>query len=186
MRELGAVDADELYTALELLGEAQQRIETALAKRQFSDGCLVLFQPGVQLSQHSALQLRQLQPQPADDGKKDKLQIVFDLLCAPHGCSCPIAVEVYPIAIPAIRSTLVHPRVAWLTELEAFPDYPAWFLVGDRGMSSPKPGSGRPHAPAGLDRLRRLCSPAVEDLRFGPFALICSFLAHHTTAIWRR
>ena len=41
--ELGTVDEDELYAALDLLGEAQPKIETALAKRHLRDGCLVLY-----------------------------------------------------------------------------------------------------------------------------------------------
>jgi hypothetical protein len=41
--ELGTVDEDEFYAALDLLGEAQPKIETALAKRYLRDGCLVLY-----------------------------------------------------------------------------------------------------------------------------------------------
>jgi hypothetical protein len=40
---LGAVDEDELYAALDLLGKAQPRIEAAFAKRHLRDGCLVLY-----------------------------------------------------------------------------------------------------------------------------------------------
>jgi hypothetical protein len=41
--KLGAVDEDELYAALDLLGETQPKIETALARRHLRDGCLVLY-----------------------------------------------------------------------------------------------------------------------------------------------
>ena len=41
--ELGAVDEDELYAALDLLSEAQPKIERVLAKRHLRDGCLVLY-----------------------------------------------------------------------------------------------------------------------------------------------
>ena len=41
--ELGAVDEDELYAALDLLGEAAAQIEVVLAKRHLRDGCLVLY-----------------------------------------------------------------------------------------------------------------------------------------------
>ena len=37
--ELGEVDEDELYAALDLLGTAQPRIERALAKRHLQNGC---------------------------------------------------------------------------------------------------------------------------------------------------
>jgi hypothetical protein len=39
---LGAVDEDELYRALDLLGAAQPKIEAALARRHLQNGCLVL------------------------------------------------------------------------------------------------------------------------------------------------
>ena len=40
---LGEVDEDELYAALDWLGQAQPKIETALAKRHLQNGCLVLY-----------------------------------------------------------------------------------------------------------------------------------------------
>src|ERR1700733_13844018 len=40
---LGEVDEDELYTALDWLGERQPAIETALAKRHLKNGTLVLY-----------------------------------------------------------------------------------------------------------------------------------------------
>jgi hypothetical protein len=40
---LGAVDEDELYAALDLLGQAQPKIEAALARRHLRNGCLVLY-----------------------------------------------------------------------------------------------------------------------------------------------
>jgi hypothetical protein len=41
--ELGHVDEDELYLALDLLLAAQPKIETALARRHLKSGCLVLY-----------------------------------------------------------------------------------------------------------------------------------------------
>src|SRR6266481_2855535 len=41
--ELGQVDEDELYLALDLLLAAQPRIETAFARRHLKGGCLVLY-----------------------------------------------------------------------------------------------------------------------------------------------
>ena len=43
MLHLGAVDEDELYTALDWLLERQPTIETALAKRHLNSGTLVLY-----------------------------------------------------------------------------------------------------------------------------------------------
>jgi hypothetical protein len=40
---LGDVDEDELYTALDWLGQAQPNIEAALAHKHLKNGCLVLY-----------------------------------------------------------------------------------------------------------------------------------------------
>jgi hypothetical protein len=89
--ELGAVDEDELYAALDVLGEAQPRIEAAFAKRHLRDGCLVLYD-----LTSSHLEGRKCEPGQYGynrDGKSGKLQIVSGLLCAADGC--PVAVEVF-------------------------------------------------------------------------------------------
>ena len=91
MLELGAVDEDELYAALDLLGEAQPRIEAALAKRHLRDGCLVLYDLTSSYLEGRHCELGRFGY--SRDGKKDKLQIVFGLLCAADGC--PIAVEAF-------------------------------------------------------------------------------------------
>jgi hypothetical protein len=172
--DLGEVDEDELYAALELLGAAQPKIEAALARRHLQDGCLVL-EPA----------LGPARPDPGDltsswlegrccelarfgysrDGKRDKLQIVFGLLCNAEGC--PIAVEVFE-GDTADPATLAD-QVAKLKERFALDRV---VLVGDRGMLT----SARIEQdlkPAGLDWITALRAPAIQALagESGPLQL---------------
>ena len=85
--ELGTVDEDELYAALDLLGEAQPKIEIALAKRHLRDGCLVLYDLTSSYLEGRHCELGRFGY--SRDWQPGKLQIVFGLLCAADGC--PIA-----------------------------------------------------------------------------------------------
>jgi transposase len=163
---LEAVDEDELYRALDLLGEAQPRIEAALARRHLEEAALVLYM----------LALGPAKPDPGDltsswlegrccelarfgysrDGRRDKLQIVFGLLCAGNGC--PVAVQVFE-GDTADPSTLVS-QVAKLKQRFGLKRV---VLVGDRGMIT----SARIEAdlkPAGLDWITALRAPAIQAL----------------------
>ena len=123
--ELGAVDEDELYAALDLIGEAQPKIETALAKRRLRDGCLVLYDLTSSYLEGQHCELGRFGY--SRDGKRDKLQIVFGLLCAADGC--PVAVEVFE-GNAGDPSTLA----AQVTKLKERFGLSRVTLVGDRGM----------------------------------------------------
>ena len=114
--------ADELYAALDLLGEAQPKIEIALAKRHLRDGCLVLYDLTSSYLEGRHCELGRFGY--SRDGQPGKLQIVFGLLCAADGC--PIAVEVFT----ADPSTLA----AQVTKLKERFGLSRVVLVGDRGM----------------------------------------------------
>ena len=88
---LGEVGEDELYAALDWLGERQPAIETALAKRHLKNGTLVLYDLSSSYMEgtHCPLAHRGY----SRDGRKGTLQIVYGLLCAPDGC--PVAIEVF-------------------------------------------------------------------------------------------
>jgi hypothetical protein len=152
--ELGAVDEDELYAALDLLGEAQGRIEAAFAKRHLRDGCLVLYDLTSSYLEGRRCELGRFGY--SRDGKKDKLQIVFGLICGADGC--PIAVEVFdgntadPSTLPA--------QVAKLKERFGLSRV---VLVGDRGMIT-EARIREDLAPAGLDWLTALRAPAIQAL----------------------
>ena len=152
--ELGAVDEDELYAALDLIGEAQQKIEAALARRHLRDGCLVLYDLTSSYLEGRHCELGRFGY--SRDGKRDKLQIVFGLICAADGC--PVAVEVFE-GNAGDPSTLAA-QVAKLKERFGLSRV---LLVGDRGMIT-EARVREDLAPAGLDWLTALRAPAIQAL----------------------
>ena len=152
--ELGTVDEDELYAALDLLGEAQPKIETALAKRHLRDGCLVLYDLTSSYLEGRHCELGRFGY--SRDGQPGKLQIVFGLLCAADGC--PVAVEVFD-GNTADPSTLA----AQVTKLKERFGLSRVVLVGDRGMIT-EARIGEDLIPAGLDWLTALRAPAIQAL----------------------
>ena len=166
---LAAVDEGELYRALDLLGEAQPKIEAALARRHLEDGALVLYDLtsswlegrccelarfGYSLAAGTGLGPRS--PTRWPSGRRDKLQIVFGLLCAADGC--PIAVQVFE-GDTADPSTLA----AQIDKLKQRFGLQRVVLVGDRGMIT----SARIEQdllPAGLDWITALRAPAIQAL----------------------
>jgi hypothetical protein len=70
-------------TALDLLGAAQPKIEAALARRHLQDGCLLLYDLTSSWLEGRCCELARLGY--SRDGKRDKLQIVFGLLCNAEG-----------------------------------------------------------------------------------------------------
>jgi hypothetical protein len=91
MLELETADEDELYAAMDWLGERQERIEVELADRHLHNGSLVLYDVTSTYFEGRTCPLAKLGHN--RDGKKGKLQIVFGLLCTLEGC--PVAVEVF-------------------------------------------------------------------------------------------
>jgi len=86
-----SADEDELYGAMDWLGERQGRIESKLAARHLQNGSLVLYDVTSTYFEGRTCPLARLGHN--RDGKKGKLQIVFGLLCTFQGC--PVAVEVF-------------------------------------------------------------------------------------------
>ena len=152
--ELGAVDEDELYAALDLIGEAQPKIEAALARRHLRDGCLVLYDLTSSYLEGQHCELGRFGY--SRDGKRDKLQIVFGLICAADGC--PVAVEVFE-GNTGDPSTLA----AQVTKLKERFGLSRVLLVGDRGMIT-EARIREDLAPAGLDWLTALRAPAIQAL----------------------
>lgn len=151
---LGAVDEDELYRALDLLGRAQSGIEKALARRHLKAGCLVLYDLTSSYLEGRRCELARYGY--SRDGRRDRLQIVFGLLCTADGC--PIAVEVFEgdTADPATLAAQVD-KLKTRFRLKRV------VLVGDRGMIT----QARIDAdlkPAGLDWITALRAPAIQAL----------------------
>ena len=122
---LQSADEDELYDAMDWLLKRQERIESKLAKRHLSEGCLVLYDVTSTYFEGRKCPLAKLGH--SRDGKRDKPQIVFGLLCSADGC--PVAVEVFDgdtsdaatlaAQVEKVRERFGIQRVVW---------------VGDRGM----------------------------------------------------
>ena len=151
---LGAVDEDELYTALDWLLERQPQIEAALARRHLSSGTLVLYDVTSSYLEGRCCPLAQRGYN--RDRKRGKLQIVYGLLCAPDGC--PVAIEVFegstgdPMTLAA-QIEKVKQRFN-LTHV---------VLVGDRGMIT-QARIEEDIKPAKLDWITALRAPAIKAL----------------------
>ena len=122
---LGTVSEQELYTALDWLLSRQPHIEQRLARQHLRQGTLVLYDVTSTYFEGRTCPLARRGY--SRDGKRDKLQIVFGLLCASDGC--PVAVEVFEgnVADPATLSE----QVAKLKQRFRLSRV---VLVGDRGM----------------------------------------------------
>jgi hypothetical protein len=88
---LGAVDADELYAALDWLGERQQRIEARLARRHLEQGAHVLYDVSSSYFEGRTCPLLALGY--SRDGRRGMPQIVYGLLCDGEGR--PVAIELF-------------------------------------------------------------------------------------------
>src|ERR1700739_2189955 len=151
---LGPVDEDELYVALDWLGERQEAIEKALRAQHMDDGTPVLYDVSSSYVEGRCCELARLGYN--RDGKKGKLQIVYGLLCAADGC--PVAIEVFEgdtgdprtlaAQIDKVKKRFALERVA---------------LVGDRGMITQARLEAE-IAPAGLDWITALRAPAIRML----------------------
>jgi hypothetical protein len=151
---LGAVSEQELYAALDWLLSQQSRLEQRLARQHLSQGTLVLYDVSSTYFEGRSCPLARHGY--SRDGKRDKLQIVFGLLCASDGC--PVAVEVFEgnAADPATLTAQVEKlkqrfRLAHVV------------LVGDRGMIT----AARIETllkPSGLDWITALRAPSIRAL----------------------
>lgn len=152
---LGRVTENDLYFAMDWLGGEQERIENALAAKHLKGGLLVLYDITSTYFEGRTCPLAKLGH--SRDGKKNKLQIVLGLLCAPHGC--PVAVEVFegscadsatlPSQIAKIRERFGIERVV---------------LVGDRGMITQARIRQDLAGKEGLDWITALRAPQIRKL----------------------
>ena len=152
--ELGTVSEQELYAALDWLLSQQSRIESRLAQRHLSQGTLVLYDVSSTYFEGRTCPLARRGY--SRDGKRDKLQIIFGLLCASDGC--PVAVEVFEgnTGDPATLATQI-------TKLKQRFRLDHVVLVGDRGMIT----EARVETvlkPAGLDWITALRAPTIRML----------------------
>lgn len=152
--KLGDVELEQVYAALDWLGEAQEGIEKRLARQHLSGSTLVLYDLTstwvtgrcCELAAHGY----------SRDGKRDDPQIVFGLVCTPEGC--PVAVEVFAgnTADPATVASQVD-KLKNRYGIEKL----AW--VGDRGMLT-QARIDTVLRPAGLDWVSSLRAPQMAAL----------------------
>jgi len=152
--DLGAVDEDELYTALDWLLERQPVVEAQLARRHLQDGTLVLYDVSSSYLEGRCCELGRRGYN--RDRKKGKLQIVYGLLCSADGV--PVALEVFegntgdPKTLAAQTDKLK--RRFQLTRV---------VLVADRGLIT-EARLTEDVKPAGLDWITALRAPAIQAL----------------------
>src|SRR6201982_411429 len=151
---LGPVDEDELDVALDWLGERQEAIEKARARKHLHDGTLVLYDVSSSYVEGRCCELARLGYN--RDGKKGKLQIVYGLMCAPDGC--PVAIEVFE-GDTGDPATLA----AQIDKIKARFALKHVVLVGDRGMIT-QMRIDEDIAPAALDWITALRAPAIRAL----------------------
>ena len=89
---VGKVDADDLYAALDWLGERQDAIERRLARRHLKEGGHVLYDVSSSYFEGRTCPLLALGY--SRDGRRGTLQIIYGLLCDHEGR--PVAIELFP------------------------------------------------------------------------------------------
>ncbi len=154
---LGISDADEndLYDAMDWLLARQRRIERALAHKHLRDGALVLYDVTSTYFEGQTCPLAQHGH--SRDGKRDKLQIVFGLLCDVAGR--PVAVEVFEgnVADPATLAGQIR-KIRERFGIERV------VLVGDRGMITEARIREDLQGIEGLAWITALRAPAIRTL----------------------
>ena len=153
--EIDSVSADDLYAAMDWLLERQEHIEKKLARRHLVNGSLVLYDVTSTYFEGRSCPLAQYGH--SRDGKKDKLQIVFGLLCNAEGC--PVAVEVFEgnTADPATLRNQVE-KLRHRFNLKRI------ILVGDRGLITEARLTHDIKPLEGLDWITALRAPQIQDL----------------------
>lgn len=154
VRRLGDIAEDELYAALDWLGERQAAIEAQLAQQHLTGSTLVLYDVSSSSVEGRCCELAQIGY--SRDGKKNKMQIVYGLLCAADGC--PIAIEVFA-GNTGDPSTLAT-QIAKLKERFGLEHIAR---IGDRGMIT-QARLNETLRPAGLDWITALRAPALRRL----------------------
>lgn len=153
--EVEAAQAEDLYAAMDWLHARQAEVEKKLAQHHLHDGALVLYDVSSTYFEGRCRPLAQLGH--SRDGKRDKLQVVFGLLCNRAGC--PIAVEVFEgntgdpktlaCQLQKLRTTFGLSRVV---------------LVGDRGMITEARIREELKPLQGVDWITALRAPAIRAL----------------------
>ena len=151
---VGDVDADDLYAALDWLGERQQAIERRLARRQLEEGAHVLYDVSSSYFEGRTCPLLALGY--SRDGRRGMPQIVYGLLCDRLGR--PVAIEVFPGGVHDDKTL-----PAQIEKLRARFGFTTLVLVVDRGMTT-KANLETLAAAEGIGWITALKAPRVKRL----------------------
>jgi Transposase DDE domain len=121
------VDADQLYAALDWLGERQQPIEARLARRHLGEGAHVLYDVSSSYFEGRTCPLLALGY--SRDGRPGTPQIIYGLLCDHEGR--PVAIEVFPGGLHDDKTL-----PAQIEKLRARFGLATLVLIVDRGMTT--------------------------------------------------
>jgi transposase len=155
MLDLGGVDEDDLYEAMDWLLKRQETIEKKLAWRHLIAGGLVLYDLTSSYFEGVTCPLAALGHN--RDGKKGKLQVNYGLLTDERGC--PVAVQVFP------GNKLDHQTL--MSQTEKMRDrfgIQTMVLVGDRGMITQKLIDKHLRKIPGVDWITALKSGSIQKL----------------------
>lgn len=151
---LGELDEDDLYAAMDWLLERQHTVENALARRHLRGSTLTLYDVSSTYFEGRSCPLAKRGY--SRDGKSDRPQIVFGLICDERGC--PIAVEVFDGNTSDPKTVL-----AQVNKLRERFGLERIVMVGDRGMLT----SARIEndlTPEGIDWISALRSTQIRSL----------------------
>ena len=153
--EVESAQAEDLYAAMDWLRARQGEIERKLAEQHLHDGALVLYDVSSTYFEGQCCPLARLGY--SRDGKRDKLQIVFGLLCNREGC--PFAVEVF-------EGNTADPKTlgAQIEKLRTRFGLRRIVLVGDRGMMTEARIREELKPLEGVDWITALRAPAIRAL----------------------
>ena len=153
--ELRSASADELYAAMDWLLARQSKIEQKLAKKHLRHGTLVLYDVTSTYFEGRTCPLAKYGY--SRDGKRDKLQIVFGVLCNAEGC--PLAVEVF-------EGNTADPKTvaAQIRKLRDKFGLKRVILVGDRGLLTEARLREDLAPEEGLEWITALRAPAIREL----------------------
>src|SRR6266702_3131652 len=148
------VDADQLYAALDWLGERQQRIEGRLARRHLAEGSHFLYDVSSSYFEGRSCPLLALGY--SRDRRRGSLQIVYGLLCDHEGR--PVAIEVFPGGLHDDKTL-----PAQIAKLRGRFGLTTLVLVVDRGMAT-RANLATLAAEPGLGWITALKAPQVKRL----------------------
>jgi len=148
------VDADELYAALDWLGERQERIEARLARRHLGEGAHVLYDVSSSYFEGRTCPLLALGY--SRDRRRGSLQIIYGLLCDHEGR--PVAIEVFPGGLHDDKTL-----PAQIEKLRERFGFATLVLIVDRGMAT-KANLETLAAAEGIGWITALKAPQVKKL----------------------